>query len=136
MYIILETKTEQVKNPNTKTTYNVESVETRMLTKKEYQLTTCEDTLKWFRRLGGTETTQKTYTCMGYNVHRLISTSPDKQIRRVRDYQFYYLNYKEIAVYNSLFKEFKGGLFWLKRYKQGKNLNQMIEIIRDKLIIS
>ena len=36
-----------------------------------------------FRRLGGSETLQRTYTKNGYKVFKIISTSPDKQTRKV-----------------------------------------------------
>lgn len=45
---------------------------------------TSDDTLRFFRRLGGSETAIRSYTSAGYIVTRLISTSPDRQVRKVR----------------------------------------------------
>ena len=88
MYTIELTTTELVKNPNTKTTYLVESKEVETITDKEYNLITCNDTVKWFRRLGGSENLQRTYTCAGYKVYKLTSISPDKQNKTVREFKF------------------------------------------------
>ena len=85
---IIMTRTDLEKNPNTKTTYITKEVETEELTEKAYKLITGDDTLKWFRRLGGTETAQRSYTCRGYNVTRLTSTSPDRQTKIVRTFKF------------------------------------------------
>jgi len=48
---------------------------------------TSPDTLRWFRRLGGTEHTERSYTPVGYIVTRLISTSPDRSIRHIRTFR-------------------------------------------------
>lgn len=82
------TRTELEKNPDTKTTYLTKEVDTEELTEKAYKLITGDDTLKWFRRLGGTETAQKSYTCRGYNITRLTSISPDRQTKIVRTFKF------------------------------------------------
>lgn len=88
MIQITLTETRYIKNPNTKTTYIVESVETSEVTERQHNLTTNDDTVKWFRRLGGKETVQKGYTCAGYVVVKLTSTSPDKETKVVREYKF------------------------------------------------
>jgi hypothetical protein len=88
MYTIQLTKTNQIKNPNTKTTYLNESVEVKTITDKEYDLITSNDTVKFFRRLGGSESLQRGYTCAGYKVYKLTSTSPDKQNRTIREFKF------------------------------------------------
>ena len=82
------TRTELEKNPDTKTTYLTKEVEKEELTEKAYKLITGDDTLKWFRRLGGTETAQKSYTCRGYNITRLTSISLDRQTKIVRTFKF------------------------------------------------
>lgn len=82
------TKTQLVKNPNTKTTYLVDSIETSEVTETEHQLATCDDTVKWFRRLGGSESVQRAYTCRGYVVVKVVSTSPDRQRKTIREYKF------------------------------------------------
>ena len=55
---------------------------------KEYYLTTNNDTIKYFRRIGGTETITRNYTCAGYKVVKIVSTSPDKQTKIVREFEF------------------------------------------------
>lgn len=76
------------KNPNTKTTYIKESEKTKEISLEQYENITNNDTLKWFRRLGGSETAVKTYTKLGYKTVKLTSSSPDKQIKVVRTFKF------------------------------------------------
>lgn len=64
------------------------TIETKTIDRKQYDNITNVDTLKWFRRLGGSETAQRNYTNMGYMVTRLISISPDKSIKVVREFNF------------------------------------------------
>lgn len=64
------------------------TIETKTIDKKQYDNITNKDTLKWFRRLGGSETAKKSYTSRGYNVTKLISTSPDKSIKVIREFNF------------------------------------------------
>ena len=85
---IILTETRLIKNPNTKNTYIVESKEVIEVTEKQHGLTTNNDTVKWFRRLGGSESIQRSYTKQGYKVTKLVSTSPDKQIKVIREYKF------------------------------------------------
>lgn len=134
MHLIIETKTKQVKNPNTKTTYITESVTKSILTEREYGLTTNDDTLSWFRRLGGTETAQKSYTSYGYTCYRLASTSPDRQNKTIREFQFVCLDYREGETFKKLFKSYDNGLFYLKRFKAGKTLKQIKEILKAKTV--
>ena len=46
------------------------------------------ETLAWFRRLGGTESVQRSYTPAGDLVTRLVSTNPDRTERVVRRFTF------------------------------------------------
>lgn len=55
---------------------------------KTFDLLTNKDTLKWFRNLGGSETATKEYTSRGYNITKLVSTSPNKQERTIRTFNF------------------------------------------------
>lgn len=64
------------------------TIETKTIDKKQYDNITNVDTLKWFRRLGGSETATKNYTSRGYNVVKLISKSPDKSIEVIREFNF------------------------------------------------
>ena len=86
--IITLTETRLSKNPNTKTTYVVDSKEVETVTEKQHRLTTCDDTVKWFRRLGGSETVQRSYTSAGYLFTKLTSLSPDRQTKVIREYKF------------------------------------------------
>lgn len=88
MYTIELTQTKQVKNPNTKTTYLNESIEVSTITDKQHHLITNDETVKWFRRLGGSESLQRAYTCAGYKVYKITSTSPDKQNKTIREFKF------------------------------------------------
>jgi hypothetical protein len=82
------TETRLTKNPNTKTTYIVDSKEVSEVTKKQHSLTTNDDTCKFFRRLGGSETKQMSYTYLGYVCTKLTSISPDRQTKVIREYEF------------------------------------------------
>ena len=82
------TKTSLVKNPNTKTTYIVEGEKTEQITKENYNNITSKETQKWFRRLGGSETAQRSYTCRGYLITRLTSVSPDRQNKSIYQFKF------------------------------------------------
>jgi hypothetical protein len=88
MITITLTETNLSKNPNTKTTYIVDSKETKEVTQEQYNLTTNDETCKWFRRLGGSETKQMSYTFLGYVCTKLTSISPDRQTKIVREYNF------------------------------------------------
>lgn len=76
------------KNPNTKTTYIEVSKTVENIGFEQYDNITNKDTLSWFRRLGGTETATKTYTSQGYKTVRVVSTSPDKQYKTIREFEF------------------------------------------------
>jgi hypothetical protein len=65
-----------------------DSVETEQITKRQYDLITNEDTMKWFRRLGGSETATKNYTKWGYNTIELSSIDPARSLKRVRSFTF------------------------------------------------
>lgn len=58
------------------------------ITQEQYNNITSDNTLKYFRRLGGSETATRNYTERGYNVVKLISTSPGKDVRVVREFSF------------------------------------------------
>jgi hypothetical protein len=74
------------KNPNTKTTYIVESNKVETITEKQHFL--YFDSVKFFRRLGGKESITNSYTCSGYVGTKLVSTSPDKQTKVIREFKF------------------------------------------------
>lgn len=77
------------KNPNTKTTYILESTEVEMIDEETHDKMTCKNTLQWFRRLGGSETTEIGYAHgNGLKVIKLISSSPCKGLKTVRTFNF------------------------------------------------
>jgi len=82
------TKTTLRKNPNTKTTYFVEGEKTETITKENYDNITSKETQRYFRRLGGSETAQRSYTCRGYLITRLTSISADRQIKSLYRFKF------------------------------------------------
>jgi hypothetical protein len=81
-------KIKLVKHPNTKTTYLEESRGVEEITETQYKNICSDDTLKWFRRLGGSESAERGYTCRGYRVVKLTSTSPNKQSKTIREFNF------------------------------------------------
>jgi hypothetical protein len=82
------TRTKQKKNPNTKTTYFNGDTTTEQITEREYNLLTNEDTIKAFRRGGGKEHAIRCYTCRGYNIVKLTSTSPSGETKIIREFKF------------------------------------------------
>ena len=85
---ILMTKTNYIKIKHLKNSYRVDKETTEKIDKNQYSRIVSFETLKWFRGLGGSETAQKSYTCEGYLTTRLISTSPDKTIKNIREFKF------------------------------------------------
>ena len=88
MYTIIETKTKLEKKAGTKNAYKEVSKEVTEVTELQHELATNEDAIKWFRRLGGSETVQRSYTSAGYLVTKLTSLSPDRQTKVIREYKF------------------------------------------------
>ena len=80
------TETRYIKNPDTKTTYVEVEKEVKEVTEREHYL--YFDSVKFFRRLGGKESITRSYTCNGYVGTKLISTSPDKQTKVIREFNF------------------------------------------------
>ena len=64
------------------------TIEVKTIDKEQYDNITNVETLKWFRRLGGSETARKNYTSKGYIVTKLVSTSPDKSTKVIREFNF------------------------------------------------
>jgi hypothetical protein len=87
MQVTLKT-TKLVKKENTKTVYNVESIETKQIDWEQYKNIIDPKTSQFMRRLGGSESITKGYTCRGYNVVKVVSTSPDKENRTIRQFEF------------------------------------------------
>lgn len=86
--MITLTTTKLEKNPNTKTTYIEVSKTVEDIDLEQYHNITNKDTLSWFRRLGGNETATKAYTSQGYKTVKLVSTSPNKQMKIISEFEF------------------------------------------------
>ena len=82
------TEVRMEKNPNTKTTFDVVDESNRVITEQNYKNIVSDDTIKFFRRLGGSESVTRGYTRVGYLVVRLVSTSPDRQSKTIREFDF------------------------------------------------
>ena len=85
---ILMNKVTFEKNSSTKTTYIEVENTLEGISQKQYVNITNSDTLKFFRLLGGTETSFRNYTSRGYLITKLISISPDKKTKIVRKFKF------------------------------------------------
>lgn len=73
---------------NTKTVYQIDSVIDKTISEQQLKNITDKQTLKFFRRLGGSETLTCGYTCRGYMPVILVSTSPDKKTRIIREFEY------------------------------------------------
>lgn len=80
------TESRQEKNKNTKTTYLKPVVTVSTITETQYN--NYINGIKFFKRLGGSETLTKAYTCLGYKVVKLVSKSPDRLTKVVREFNF------------------------------------------------
>ena len=88
---ILMTKTNytKIKHLKTKTSYwKQEKETTEKIDKKTYSRIVSADTLKWFRGIGSSQYVQRSYTCAGYVITYLSSTSPDKNDKSIREFKF------------------------------------------------
>jgi hypothetical protein len=86
MYKIKMETIKQEKKQGTKTVWETKQTENENITEQQYK--NIIEAAPFFRRLGGSESMQKAYTCKGYTVVRNISTSPDKQNRTIRSFEF------------------------------------------------
>ena len=66
-------------------TYEVE--DWKEVSKEFYQNCTDENTFKFFRRIGGSETVQRGYTCIGYRPIRILSSNPSRTERVIREFK-------------------------------------------------
>ena len=67
---------------------NPDTAETREIDARQHENITNDETLKWFRRLGGSEHATYGYTSQGYKVVRLSSCNPDRSLKVVREFDF------------------------------------------------
>ena len=79
-FIYILVKEKQIKQGSK---FITENTELELWTQRNYNLCFDPKTIKWFRRLGGSETSQRSYTKRGYIITRHLSTCPDKQKRSV-----------------------------------------------------
>ena len=70
----------------TKTVWNEVATFTQELREEYYN--NVIDAAPFMRRLGGSETLTRSYTCNGYVVTKLVSKSPCKTIKRVFEFTF------------------------------------------------
>ena len=78
------------KKPNTKTVYQrTQDPEIMDISRDYYQNMVGEETIRFFRRLGGSESITRNYTKAGYLITKVISTSPDKNCKIIREFMFY-----------------------------------------------
>lgn len=61
--------------------------ETKTISKSFYYNAVDEKAIRFFRNLGGVETIQRNYTKMGYLPVRILSTSPNRQTRIIRNFE-------------------------------------------------
>ena len=88
MHNITCTTERQEKKVGTKTVFITVEKTVEVITEERYNKIICADTLSFFRRLGGSEYVSREYTCCGYKIARSISTSPDKEKRTIRTFDF------------------------------------------------
>jgi hypothetical protein len=77
-----------VKKLGTKNAYQLTETETETITETQYN--NIINSASFFRRLGGSCTQQRCFTEAGYKVYKDILTSPDKQTKTIREFEFNY----------------------------------------------
>ena len=76
------------KKEGTKNAYSLVCEKTETISDQNYR--NIVEAAPYFRRLGGSEYMERSYTCAGYNVTRSISKSPDRYTKVVRSFRFSY----------------------------------------------
>ena len=80
------TRIEYSLKEGTKTVYVETDRETYQIPERHYN--NIIDGMRFFRRLGGSETATRSYTSRGFKVVKLVSKSPDRQTKIVRVFNF------------------------------------------------
>ena len=80
------------KKAGTKTVWGLIDTTEDEITQEQHKNATSDDTIRFFSRLGGSETVTRGYTAAGYIVTKIVSISPNRQEKTVRDYT---INYNE-----------------------------------------
>jgi hypothetical protein len=88
MVQITMTKQKLLKKQGTKNAYQLDEIKTETITETQYN--NIINSASFFRRLGGSCTQQRCYTEAGYKVYKDILTSPDKQTKTIREFNFKY----------------------------------------------
>ena len=70
-----------------KTVYELVKTEEREMERENYK--NYVEAAPFFRRLGGSETLDRSYTCAGYLVNKITSKSPDRQKKNVARFYFW-----------------------------------------------
>ncbi len=65
-----------------------ENVEKEIITETQFDNITNGDTRRFFKRLGGSESVVRSYTCDGYRVVELTSKNPSRDLKIVRSFDF------------------------------------------------
>ena len=82
-YEVKEVKEEYIKKGSK---WVLENTEEKIITSDNYN--NVFNSVQWFKNLGGSEKVYKNDTCAGYIPTKLVSISPDKQIKIIRVYEF------------------------------------------------
>jgi hypothetical protein len=90
MVIIALTTDWKVKKQGTKTVYVTDKKVTNEITEQEYK--NIVDSASFFRRLGGSVSQERAYTCYGYKVVKDTATSTDKSTKTVRTFNFQWID--------------------------------------------
>jgi len=64
------------------------TTKTEVIDREQYENITNDDTLRFFRRLGGSEYPIRCYTKHGYLIIQLNSCNPNRTLKRIRHFQF------------------------------------------------
>ena len=70
-----------------KTVYDLIETEEQEFTETQYK--NYIDAAPFFRRLGGSETLERSYTCVGYKVDKITSKSPDRTKKKIAKFYFW-----------------------------------------------
>ena len=65
-----------------------DAIETETVTPQQVENLTNDDTMRFFRRLGGYERLERSYTAYGFLPWLLTSISPDREIKKVREFSY------------------------------------------------
>ena len=90
MFIIKVTTERKTKKAGTKNAYFTESTQTEEISEREYK--NIVESAPFFRRLGGSVSQIKSFTCNGYRVIQDTATSPNRESKTVRKFEFLYIN--------------------------------------------